>query len=141
MEFRSIAISVILSLLFVYAMISFSVYLSGSTGKENKLFENDIISSSYTDIESDISQAKEDTEKQRGSFIESVPIIGDIISGAGAIAGFGKMIYNLVVNSFDMIFSLLGTTLGISPTVISVLSIILIITLILLIWAVWRVGR
>ena len=141
MEFKGVLISVILSALFIYAMISFSTNLSTENNATDILMSEQVINSSYGAISANITNLKSDAESQRGSFIESIPIVGDIVSGVGAIAGFGKTFVKSITSFLGLIFGIGQSTLGLSPIVITVFSIIAIAVTILLLWSVWRVGR
>lgn len=141
MEFKGVIISVILSALFIYAMISFSTNLSTENNATDILMSEQIINSSYGAISANITNLKSDAEAQRGSFVESIPIVGDIVAGVGAIAGFGKTFVRAITSFLGLIFGLGQSTLGLSPIVITVFSIIAIAVTILLLWSVWRVGR
>jgi len=141
MEFKGTIISVVLLMLFIYAMISFSTQISTENNSTDMLMSESVISTSYSSISSNMTKLKSDSESQRGSFIESIPIVGDIVAGVGAIAGFGKTFVSAIISFFGLTFGLFQTALGLSPIVMTVFSIIVISGVILLLWSVWRVGR
>ena len=139
-SFREIFITFSLIGVFIFSMMSFIVVMQVDNDVEEGILSNPIINSTYTKLETNLTNFRSETQTQRESFEGEIPERGFGSLIIFSIVGIGQKFTGLIVGIYNIFIVLPASILGISPVVISVLTSILLVTIVLLIWRVYRVG-
>ena len=140
MEFKDLIIPLLLSGLFIIAMISFGIYLANENNANNILAGNEALNRSYNNINRQLLETENSTESQKQAFFKDIPVIGQISIVLKSITGTARIFFSGGISLLDSMFTLVSETLGIPSIVISVLTSIFLIIGVLLAWKLFRTG-
>ncbi len=138
--FRESVISIVLVGLFIFAFISFGGQIALDNGANNTILTNPAVNKSFIDIQSQLEEVQIDTENQKQAWFEDVPIVGDINLIWKSLTGIIRVFFDVIVNMYNLIISLISETIGISPVVLNTIAALLSISMLLLLWRLVRSG-
>jgi len=145
MEFKGLIITTLLIGLFIFAIISFGINLSGSNNPNSTIMQNEVINRSYSDLESELGGLQSQAEDSRESFLSEIPVIGEITAIFKSIFGIGSTFITIIRNIYNIIIELISVGLGVGSgagkIIFGVFTTIIIIVAILLGWSVYKAGK
>jgi len=126
--------------IFVLAMISFGVNLQESNDVNDTILNNDVINHSYHNLDTTLSNSKDNSSRALGSF-ENETASG----GFGSLVFFTipsamKIVRGLITGVFSILIQFPAQILGISPSIIAILEAILLILIIVSLWRLYKSG-
>ncbi len=138
--FRESIISIVLVGLFIFAFISFGGQIALDNNANNTVLSNPAVNQSFIDIQSQLQEVQIDTEDQKKAWFEDVPIVGDINLIWKSLTGIIRVFFDVIVNMYNLIISLISETIGISSVVLNTIAALLSISMLLLLWRLVRSG-
>ena len=139
-SFRETFITFALIGIFVLASISFIVKTQTDNEVTNTILENDVINSTYVDLETNLNSSRGVVQKQKDSFESENPERGFGSLIIFSIVGVGKTFAGMTLGVYNIFIVLPSEVLGIPRIVVGVFTAILVVSLILLVWRVYRSG-
>jgi len=141
-NFGEFVIGIVLSGLFLFALISFGTQMAIDNPTNISIRDNDVIDTAYTNINNSLSKVKLSTDDNKQGFFSNLPlantfgIVLDSIVGIGSLMvnGFMQSIFQVIANFFSKIFGLNDSV------VFGLMMAFFSITAILLAWRVYRAG-
>jgi len=142
-NFGEFVIGIVLSGLFLFALISFGTQMAIDNPTNISIRDNNIIDAAYTDVDAALDQVKLDTDKNKESFFSNLPLVNVFGIVLDSIVGIGSLMLNGFMQSiFQVIANFFSQILGLNDTVVfGVLMAFFSITGILLAWRVYRSGN
>lgn len=138
MDFKKLFGTIILSALFVLAMMSFAGIVQVDNDANQTIFDNELINRSYSDLYGNLSDSRTDSQSAMEVFGGITPTenIGDL--DVTAVNSPTKVFKSMIVGTYNILIRLPMKVLGVSPIVASVISSIIILLIIIGIWAIWK---
>ena len=141
-SFGEFIIGVILTGVFLYALISFGAQTGLDNPTNQSILDNSLISQAYTDINDSLLKVKPALDDDKKGFFRDV--ISDSTFGIvlDSIVGIGSLIVNgFLQGIFQVISKFFSEVLGIDDALVfGIIMSFFIITAILLAWRVYRSG-
>ena len=139
-SFRESVISIVLVGLFIFAFISFGGQIAVDNDANDSILSNPSINKAFIEINNSLEEVRVDTEEQKEAWFEDVPIVGDINLIWKSLTGIIRVFFDVVVNMYNLIVSLISETIGISPVILNTIAALLSISMLLLLWRLVRSG-
>ena len=140
-EFRTLIIIGLLTGLFAFSLINFSVTLTNDNNATNIVMENDAINDTFGELGTELASEQDKGNSSKTLFESDIPLLGTDSFLFNSIIGVGKVFTGIWRNMYNLTFGLLADTLGISSVVLGVITTILLLTIILLAWGLYKTGR
>ena len=141
MSFKKVFVAFILASLFTFALISFGFNMSINNNSDQNILDDPTLNSSFSDLEKDLEDLEEKTQKQREAFESDRPLASLFFFLLETIIGGGKIFTDIIIGFVNILFSPLLTIIGIPPIVLATFTAILIFSLILLAWRLYQRGE
>jgi len=141
-NFGEFVIGLLLSGLFLFALIGFGVQMAIDNPTNISITDNDIIDTAYTDIDAALDKVKVDTDENKEGFFSNLPLANTFGIVLDSVVGIGSLLVNGFMQSvFQVIANFFSKILGLNDTVVfGLLMAFFSITAILLAWRVYRAG-
>ena len=141
-NFGEFVIGIVLSGLFLFALIGFGVQMAIDNPTNISITDNDIIDTAYTDIDAALDKVKVDTDDNKEGFFSNLPLANTFGIVLDSVVGIGSLLVNGFMQSvFQVIANFFSKILGLNDTVVfGLLMAFFSITAILLAWRVYRAG-
>ncbi len=141
-NFGEFVIGILLSGLFLFALIGFGVQMAIDNPTNISITDNDIIDTAYTDIDAALDKVKVDTDDNKEGFFSNLPLANTFGIVLDSVVGIGSLLVNGFMQSvFQVIANFFSKILGLNDTVVfGLLMAFFSITAILLAWRVYRAG-
>ena len=141
-NFGEFVIGLLLSGLFLFALIGFGVQMAIDNPTNISITDNDIIDTAYTDIDAALDKVKVDTDENKEGFFSNLPLANTFGIVLDSVVGIGSLLVNGFMQSiFQVIANFFSQILGLNDTVVfGVLMAFFSLTAILLAWRVYRAG-
>lgn len=126
--------------LIVISVFAFIITFQNENDAENKIIDDSLINGTYTSLNADLQEMRDQAQNQREVFELENPVkaLGYFIFDS--IITSGKIFSNIVVGLFNTIIQLPVKVLGIDPLIVGILSSMIIITILIGLWIVYKVG-
>ena len=141
-NFGEFVIGLLLSGLFLFALIGFGVQMAIDNPTNISITDNDIIDTAYTDIDAALDKVKVDTDENKEGFFSNLPLANTFGIVLDSVVGIGSLLVNGFMQSvFQVIANFFSKILGLNDTVVfGLLMAFFSITAVLLAWRVYRAG-
>jgi ABC-type bacteriocin/lantibiotic exporter with double-glycine peptidase domain len=141
-NFGEFVIGIVLSGLFLFALIGFGVQMAIDNPTNISIRDNNIIDTAYTNINSSLSAVKVSTDDNKQGFFSNLPLANTFGIVLDSIVGIGSLMVNGFMQSiFQVIANFFSQILGLNDTVVyGLMMAFFSITAILLAWRVYRAG-
>ena len=139
MDFKKLFGNIIVSALFVFAIMSFIIIIQTDNNAKQLITDDELINSSYGDLSSNLESTQSSGQASLEGFGASPPTeerAGDL--EVTSVIAPTKAFRAMSIGSYNILVKLPMTKLGVSPIVASVISSIVILLLIIGIWAIWK---
>ncbi len=145
--FKEMIVSMILLSVILFAFVNFGSNLAIENKTNVSILDNDAINDSINNIRTELSGLKDDTESNKKSFFNDIPLINafsfPIISIFGVIkivtTGFFTDLFEIIIELIKIVFGLDDNDSA-SKVIFGAFTSILIIIMVLLSWRVFRAG-
>lgn len=124
----------------VLASIFFIVQTQTDNDTNTSILENQIINSTFTKLQDNLTAYSSTTQQQRENFEGEIPERGFGSLLIFSIVTVWQTFMSLTIGVYNILIVVPASVLGVSPIIIGVLDSILIVTLLLLGWRIYRVG-
>lgn len=124
----------------VFSIFAFIVFFQDENEVSDKLMDNEIMNNTYSSLETDLSNLRDDSQTQKTLFESETPTNGFGSILLFSILSVGKVFNGMIVGVFNTLIVLPVQFLGLNIVVVSVLSSILLLTIIIGLWAVYKLG-
>jgi hypothetical protein len=141
-NFGEFVIGIVLSGLFLFALIGFGVQMAVDNPTNISITDNDVIDSAYTDISAALDKVKVNTDDNKQGFFSNLPLANTFGIVLDSIVGIGSLMVNGFMQSiFQVIGDFFSKIFGLNDTVVfGLMMAFFSITAILLAWRVYRAG-
>jgi hypothetical protein len=141
-NFGEFVIGLLLSGLFLFALIGFGTQMAIDNPTNISITDNDVIDTAYTDIDTALDKVKVDTDDNKEGFFSNLPLANTFGIVLDSVVGIGSLLVNGFMQSvFQVIANFFSKILGLNDTVVfGLLMAFFSITAILLAWRVYRAG-
>ncbi len=138
MDFKNLFGTMVISGIFVLAMISFITIIQTDNNANQTITDNELINSSYFDLIGNLSDTRSNSQSSLDNFGKTEPTksLGEL--DVTSVVSPTKVFKSMIVGTYNILITLPMKWLGVSPIVASVISSILILLIIIGIWAVWK---
>ncbi len=139
MDFKGVFTNIVISALFVFAMMSFIIIVQTDNNASEKITDNELINSSYGHLSGNLTSVQSTSQASLDSFGENPPSsiqLGDL--DVGSVVAPTKLFRGMSIGTYNILIKLPMVLLGVSPIVASVISSIIILLLIIGICAIWK---
>ncbi len=141
MGLRDILVGVVLTGLFMIALLTYSVSLT-TENFSNQSIEDEPFFQNYTrDLNLTLTNVREDAEKERTAIQTTEPTKGDENFGLTSIPSMVFNFISMMFKTFKIILTGATSVLGIPQIVVNVIIASLVVIVSLLAIAVWKAGR
>lgn len=138
--FRESIISMILVAVFAFTIIGFGAQFAIDNETNKSILNDPIINKSYGDIQTQLDSSSDSVETQKDSWYNDVPVIGAINLIWKSLTGILRVFFSTFTNLYNVIVTLISTTLGIPAIVLNAINVIITISILLLLWRLVRSG-
>jgi len=141
-NFGEFVIGILLSGLFLFALIGFGTQMAIDNPTNISIRDNNIIDTAYTDINAALDKVKVDTDDNKEGFFSNLPLANTFGIVLDSVVGIGSLLVNGFMQSvFQVIANFFSKILGLNDTVVfGLLMAFFSITAILLAWRVYHAG-
>ena len=141
-NFGEFVIGLLLSGLFLFALIGFGTQMAIDNPTNISITDNDVIDTAYTDIDTALDKVKVDTDDNKEGFFSNLPLANTFGIVLDSVVGIGSLLVNGFMQSvFQVIANFFSKILGLNDTVVfGLLMAFFSITAVLLAWRVYRAG-
>lgn len=126
--------------LIIFGILAFVITLQVDNNASDQLRSNKLINSTYSDLETNLGDMRNQTQNQREIFESESPTVtfGSLI--LFSVVSSGKVFTSMVVGVFNIIINLPVVLFGVDSVVISVLSAIFLVGIIIALWVLYKLG-
>ncbi len=138
MGFKKLYSNIILTALFVFAFMTFTIIVQTDNNANQKITDNELISSSYGDLGDNLTDSQNTAQSSLETFGENPPSaqLGEL--DTTSVISPTKLFRGLGIGTYNILIKLPMVVLGVSPIVASVISSLLILLLIIGAWAILK---
>ncbi len=138
MGFKKLFANIVISALFVFAIMSFIIIVQIDNGANEKITDNELINSSYTHLSGNLTNVQSTGQASLDTFGTSPPErpLGEL--DVSSVVAPTKLFRGMSIGTYNVLIRLPMILLGVSPIVASVISSIIILLIIIGIWAIWK---
>jgi len=141
MSFRKLIVGFLLASLFAFCLIQFGFDIAKNNETNQSILDNSLMNSTYLNLEDDLSNLKDNAQKQRTAFEEEKTSLAAGYFILGTILGAAKIFMGIIMTFLNILFLPLSSIIGIPPVVLGVLTAILIVSLIFMAWRALKAGE
>jgi hypothetical protein len=139
-EFKNVVIGALLVAIFAYALIGFSVQMAVDNNVNNSIMNNEVINSTYSNLETQIDDLKHSAETQKDSWYADIPVLGDATIIFQSIAGITRTFFSGFVSIYNLLIGLISKTIGFPIIILNGIVGVIIIISLLLLWSLYKAG-
>ncbi len=139
MDFKKLIGNILISSLFVFAIMTFVIIVQTDNGAIEKITDNELINSSYSHLSENLTSVQPTGQASLDNFGTSAPSerqLGEL--DISSVISPTKLFRSMSIGTYNILIKLPMVILGVSPIVASVISSIVILLLIIGIWAIWK---
>ena len=139
-QFSDLFMNFMLIGLVVISLLSFGILYQEDNNAENKFIENSLVNETYTNLNTTLSDLRDQSQAQKTLFESENPTSGFGTILLFSIVSSGKVFNSMIIGVFNTLTKLPVVVLGIDPVVLSVIGTMLILTIIIGLWVVYKLG-
>ncbi len=139
MDFKKLLGNIMMSALFVFAIMTFIIIVQTDNGAIEKITDNELINSSYSHLAENLTSSQPTGQASLDNFGTNPPSerqLGDL--DVSSVISPTKLFRSMSIGTYNILIKLPMVILGVSPIVASVISSLFILLLIIGIWAIWK---
>ena len=139
MDFKKLFGNMVISALFVFAIMSFIIIIQEDNNASEKIIDNELINSSFIHLKGNLTNIQSEGQTSLDTFGENPPSerqLGEL--DTTSIIPPTKKYRGLTIGAYNLLIKLPVNILGVSPIVASVISSIIILLFIIGAWAILK---
>lgn len=139
-NFQNLFTNMVFLGLIVFGFFAFTIILQEDNNADEKIVDNSLINSTYSNLRSDLEGFQESSQAQKLLFEREQPTLGFGTLLFYSVISAGKVFNGMIGLVFNSIIKLPVVILGLDPILVSVISTILILVVIIGLWVIYKVG-
>lgn len=141
MGLKDIVVGVIMTGLFMLALLTYTVSLTTENDASQSIENEPFFSNFNNSLTGNLTNVREDAEKERSSTQATEAIKGDENFGLTSIPSMVFNFISMMFKTYQVLSNGITEVIGFPPIVVNVITGVFVVVLALLSWAVFKVGR
>lgn len=139
-NFQELFFSFMLVALIVFGFFAFTIIVQDDNNAQDKLVDNSLINSTYTNLRSDLEGFQTQSQAQKLLFEREQPTLGFGTLLFYSVISAGKVFNGMIGVVFNSVIKLPVVVLGLDPVLVSVISTLLVLSIIVGLWIIYKIG-